>query len=123
MTTKSRSEEKGRRAFLKQLAAVGGATATVAVVGNAGAMPDDGPAAPKASATADARGPSTSVRPCSESRLSSMRSAKQAKRAKSSAVKRHAMVSRAALRRKVQQFRRSRRAHRGSLPWVPAAAR
>ena len=48
MTTISRSEEKGRRAFLKQLAAIGGATATVAVVGNAGAMPDDGPAAPEA---------------------------------------------------------------------------
>jgi len=48
MTTISRSEEKGRRAFLKQLAAIGGATATVAVVGNAGAMPDEGPAVPEA---------------------------------------------------------------------------
>jgi hypothetical protein len=48
MTTRSRSEKKGRRAFLKQLAAVGGATATVAVVGNAGAAPDDGQAAPAA---------------------------------------------------------------------------
>ena len=46
MTTRSRSEEKGRRAFLKQLAAVGGATATVAVVGHAGAAPDDGQTAP-----------------------------------------------------------------------------
>ena len=48
MTKKSRSEEKGRRAFLKQLAAVGGATATVAVVGNAGAAPVEGAAAPEA---------------------------------------------------------------------------
>ncbi len=48
MTTRSRSEKEGRRAFLKQLAAVGGATATVAVVGNAGAAPDDGQAAPAA---------------------------------------------------------------------------
>jgi hypothetical protein len=48
MTTRSRSEKTGRRAFLKQLAAVGGATATVAVVGNAGAAPDDGQAAPAA---------------------------------------------------------------------------
>lgn len=48
MTTRSRSEKEGRRAFLKKLAAVGGATATVAVVGNAGAAPDDGHAAPAA---------------------------------------------------------------------------
>jgi len=39
MSTKSRSETKGRRAFLRQLAAVGGATATVAVAGRAVATP------------------------------------------------------------------------------------
>ena len=39
MSTKTRSETKGRRAFLRQLAAVGGATATVAVAGRAVAVP------------------------------------------------------------------------------------
>ena len=39
MSTKSRSNTKGRRAFLRQLAAVGGATATVAVAGRAVAVP------------------------------------------------------------------------------------
>ncbi len=44
MSTRSRSETKGRRAFLKQLAAVGGATATVAVAGRAVAAPGIEPA-------------------------------------------------------------------------------
>ena len=51
MSRRSRSEKEGRRAFLKQLAAVGGATATVAVAGRAAAAPDTeeaAPAAPKA---------------------------------------------------------------------------
>jgi nitrous oxide reductase len=45
MSTKSRSETKGRRAFLRQLAAVGGATATVAVAGTAVAAPEIEPKA------------------------------------------------------------------------------
>lgn len=39
MSTKSRSGTKGRRAFLKKLAAAGGATATIAVAGRAVAAP------------------------------------------------------------------------------------
>lgn len=39
MSSKSRSEREGRRAFLRQLAAVGGATATIAVTGRAAAAP------------------------------------------------------------------------------------
>lgn len=40
MSSKSRSEREGRRTFLRQLAAVGGATATIAVTGRAVAAPD-----------------------------------------------------------------------------------
>jgi len=39
MSNKPRSDTKGRRAFLTQLAAVGGATATMAVAGRAAAAP------------------------------------------------------------------------------------
>jgi len=39
MSNKPRSDTKGRRAFLTQLAAVGGATATIAVTGRAAAAP------------------------------------------------------------------------------------
>jgi hypothetical protein len=48
MSSKPRSETKGRRAFLTQLAAVGGATATIAVTGRAVAAPDTEEAAPEA---------------------------------------------------------------------------
>ncbi|KPK60963.1 MAG: hypothetical protein AMJ59_03015 [Gammaproteobacteria bacterium SG8_31] len=51
MSSKPRSETKGRRAFLTQLAAVGGATATIAVTGRAVAAPgteEATPAAPEA---------------------------------------------------------------------------
>jgi hypothetical protein len=46
MSNKPRSETKGRRAFLRKLAAVGGATATAAVAGRAVALPSvESPAA------------------------------------------------------------------------------
>ncbi len=51
MSSKSRSEREGRRAFLRQLAAVGGATATIAVTGRAAAAPgleESATAAPEA---------------------------------------------------------------------------
>lgn len=49
MSSRTRSEKEGRRVFLKQLAAVGGATATVAVAGRAAAAPSQEEAAPAAS--------------------------------------------------------------------------
>ncbi len=44
MTRQSRTKTKGRRHFLKTLAAAGGATAAVAVSGQAAASPEQAPA-------------------------------------------------------------------------------